>query len=414
MNCNKAYRFRLKLRSRQERALARYAGCCRFLWNQLLALQKTRMDWDEWTLNFEQLCDVITNWKTCRYSWLNEPPSQALQQVARDLAKALKNAFDTKMPQAFPVFKRKLDCSDSFRIPQGFAWDVEHGTIEIPKLGRLKYISSSDWEKIEGLPTEVTISREGKHWFVSIGVEFEIDPALVHPSKTAAGIDMGVVNFATLSSGEVFKPLNSFRRTEQKLAAAQQSPSRKVKFSSNWKKQLAVVGGVHRKIAHCRHDYINKASTAISKNHAYLVMEDLPVVNMTASAAGTVEEPGVNVAAKAGLNKSILDQGWGGFRTKLINKEKWRGGKVVLVPPHGTSQECPICGHREAGNRKTRDTFCCLKCGYTDDADFVASKNILRRGTPYLPAGTILLGLQEPFRHEEPAMESLGAGISGL
>jgi putative transposase len=349
-----------------------------------------------------------------RYPWLEDPPSQALQQVARDLAKALKNAFNPKMPQAFPVFKRKADQSDSFRIPQGFTWDKEHGIIEIPKLGRLKYFSSSKTEKIVGEPTQVTISREGKHWFVSIGVEFEIDPEPVHPKNTAVGIDMGVVNFASFSDGEVLAPLNSFKRIEEKLAAAQQTLSHKVKFSSNWRKQVAVVNGIHRTIANCRKDYINKASTTVSNNHAFPVMEDLHVANMTASAAGTFEEPGKNVAAKSGLNKSILDQGWGDFRRKLTYKEQWRGGKVILVPSQGTSQECPLCGHKHAENRRTRDTFSCLCCGFTGDADLVAATNILRRGTPYLPAGIVALGLQEPIRHEEPAMELLGAGISRL
>ena len=245
------------------------------------------------------------------------------------------------------MFKRKADYSDSFRIPQGFKWDKEHGIIEIPKLGRLKYFSSSNVEKIVGQPTQVTISREGKHWFVSIGVEFEIKPEPVHPANTAVGIDMGVVNFATFSTGEVLTPLNSFRRIEGKLAVAQQKLSRKVKFSGNWKKQLAVVNGIHRTIANCRNDYLNKASTTISNNHASLVMEDLNVVNMTASAAGTSEEPGTNVVAKSGLKQIHPGPGDGReFRRKLTYKEEWRGGQVILVPPHGTSQECPICEHK--------------------------------------------------------------------
>jgi putative transposase len=63
MDCNKAYRFRLKVRARKERVLTRYAGCCRFIWNKLLGLQMARLDWDEWILNYEQLCGVITAWK---------------------------------------------------------------------------------------------------------------------------------------------------------------------------------------------------------------------------------------------------------------------------------------------------------------------------------------------------------------
>jgi putative transposase len=250
-------------------------------------------------------------------------------------------------------------------------------------------------------------------------VEYELNPDPIHPHPTVVGIDMGVVNFATLSNGKVFAPLNSFKRHEAKLRRAQRELSRKVKFSENWSKQVAVVNGIHRTIGRCRNDYTNKASTIVSNNHAYQVMEDLKIVNLTASAAGTVAEPGRNVAAKSGLNRSILDQGWGDFRRKSEYKERWRGGKVILVPPHGTSQECPICGHKEADNRKTRDTFHCLGCGFMAPADRVASINILRRGTPYLPAEAKVARplKQEPIRHERPSgklREPFGAGILGL
>jgi putative transposase len=116
-----------------------------------------------------------------------------------------------------------------------------------------------------------------------------------------------------------------------------------------------------------------------------LFLEALRILNMTASAAGTPEEPGRNVKAKAGLNKSILDQGWAEFRRQLTYKEKWHGGLVISVPPHHTSQECPLCDHTEEANRRTRDTFCCQKCSLTAPADLVGAINIKRRGTSLLP-----------------------------
>jgi putative transposase len=415
MTVNKAYKFRVKLGSRQEHQLSQYAGSCRFIWNKLLGMQKDRMQWGEWTLNDDQMCEVITAWKAYRYPWLTKPPSQALQQTARDLHKAMENAFDPKRPQAFPAFKKQGRSTDSFRVPQGFKWDKENTRIFIPKLGWLQYFSHSDRQKLMGEPGQVTISRQGPHWNVSIQVEFEVEPEPVHPNRTAIGIDMGIVNFACLSDGTVLEPLNSFRRQEKRLATEQRNLSRKCKFSSNWRKQATRVSGIHRTIGRCRHDYTNKASTTISHNHAYLVMEDLKIVNMAASAAGTAEEPGRNVAAKSGLNKAILDQGWGDFRRKATYKEKWRGGHVILVPPHGTSQECPECGHRDPGNRKSRDIFCCLSCGYTAPADLVGSIIILRRGTPYLPVeGEVMNPMkQEPNRHEADTL-CLGAGILGL
>ena len=93
--------------------------------------------------------------------------------------------------------------------------------------------------------------------------------------------------------------------------------ARKQKFSNNWKKAKAKVTRIHIDIANARRDFLHKHSTTISKNHAVVVVEDLQVRAMSKSAKGTVEQPGKNVAAKSGLNRAILDQGWGAFRTML-------------------------------------------------------------------------------------------------
>ena len=116
------------------------------------------------------------------------------------------------------------------------------------------------------------------------------------------------------------------------------------KFGKNWRKQKAAIARLHQYIANVRRDFIEKVSLEICKNHAEIFREDLKVKNMTASAKGTVEEPGTRVAQKSGLNRSILDQGWGMFFTKLDWKALRLGGYVHAVPPQNTSRTCPICG----------------------------------------------------------------------
>jgi len=190
---------------------------------------------------------------------------------------------------------------------------------------------------------------------------------------------MGVRRFATLSDGSCFEPLNSFRTLEMKLAEEQRKLSRKVKFSSNWKKQKARVSRLHIRIADARNDYLQKISTTISKKHAVVVLEDFRVSNMSRSAKGNIEEPGRNVAAKSGLNKAILDHGWHGFRLTLEYKQAWRGGYVVAVDPRNTSRTCPECGHIAKENRKN-ERFRCVACGYATHADHVGALNILAAG----------------------------------
>lgn len=137
-------------------------------------------------------------------------------------------------------------------------------------------------------------------------------------------------------------------------------------------------------IGNARRDYLHKTSTAISKNHAMVCIEDLQVRNMSRSAAGTTEQPGKHVRAKSGLNKAILDQGWFEFRRQLDYKLAWRGGYLITVPPQNTSRTCPCCGHVSADNRQTQAVFRCVECGFEEHADLVGAINILSRGMQLL------------------------------
>jgi putative transposase len=193
------------------------------------------------------------------------------------------------------------------------------------------------------------------------------------------GIDLGIKRFATLSDGSYYEPLNSFKKLENKLTKEQRKLSRKIKFSSNWYKQKQKISKLYINIADARKDYLHKISTEISKNHAMIVMEDLKINNMSKSAKGTIENPGKCVKQKSGLNKAILDQGWFMFRSMLEYKQRWAGGHFEAVPPHYTSQTCPICNHVSKNNRKTQSEFKCELCSYEGNADHVAAINILRR-----------------------------------
>lgn len=198
-----------------------------------------------------------------------------------------------------------------------------------------------------------------------------------HPATSTVGLDMGVAHFAVDSNGTSYAGRNSFRQLEQRIAAAQRRLKRK--FSQNWKKQKARITRLHQKAANVRRDTLHKLSTAISNNHAMVAVEELRVRNMSASAKGTLAAQGKQVKQKAGLNKAILDQGWFEFRRQLSYKQTWRGGLLIAVPAHHTSQTCPECGHVHADNRKTRAQFACLACDNTAHADVVGARNMLAR-----------------------------------
>jgi len=176
------------------------------------------------------------------------------------------------------------------------------------------------------------------------------------------------------------EPVNALGKQAATLAKYQRRLARKTKFSSNWKKQKQKISRLHHRVAHTRHDFLHKTSTLISKNHAMIVIEDLKVTNMSQSAAGTIAAPGRCVKAKSGLNKSILDQGWGAFRRQLEYKQAWRGGEVLAIDARNTSRTCPACKHTSAENRKTQAKFACIACGFAAHADLTAAINILRAG----------------------------------
>jgi len=246
----------------------------------------------------------------------------------------------------------------------------------LPKIGWGGFRKSRD---IKGKPKNVTVSKEIDHWYISIQTELKgAEP--VHLSVKAAGIDLGIRKMIAVSDGTYILPINALGSAQKKLAKLQRRLAKKVKFSKNWYKLLKKIQKLHWHIANMREDYLHKASCALSKNHAIVCMEDLPISNMSRSAKGTVEKPGRNVKAKAGLNKAIVDQGWGELTRQLSYKQHWRGGLLVLVPPQYTSQKCSECGHIESANRPSQAVFHCQACGHTENADTNAAKNILREG----------------------------------
>ena len=184
--------------------------------------------------------------------------------------------------------------------------------------------------------------------------------------------------------------MHSFRKHEERLAREQRKLSRKKRGSENWKKQKRRISQLHHTIANVRSDFLHKLSAEISENQAKVYVEGLQIRNMSASAKGSIEEPGRKVKAKSGLNKSILDQGWYEFRRQLDYKLFWRGGMLAEVNPRHTSQRCSRCGHTAKENRVSQDVFRCQVCGHEENADVNrseaelgeanAAKNILTVG----------------------------------
>jgi putative transposase len=381
MLLRKANLYRLKPTPDQAAAFGQWVGACRFVFN--LGLEQRR-DW--WRpgrrFTYASQCRELTMLRSA-VDWLAAVPVHALQQALKDLDRAYQNWWAGRAERPTP---RKRGLNDSFRFPDPSTFAFKRlsrrvGAVKLPKVGWVKFTLD---RPLLGEPKNITVIRRLGHWYIAVPCEREVpDPA--PPPLPAAGLDRGIAVFAALSDGRRFAARHARRRIERKLARAQRKLARMVKFSNGWRKQKARVAKLHAQAADARRDYLHKLSTAIAKSHGTVIIERLQVKNMSRSAKGTVEQPGKNVRAKAGLNRSILDQGWGLFGSFLKYKLAERGGTLVEVDPAYTSQTCSCCGIVDAAGRVSRDRFVCRACGHDEHADVNAAKNILRRGTAPMP-----------------------------
>ena len=388
MLIRKAYKFRLNTNAETNQLMSQYAGNCRFLWNKALATNLFKLENKQKICYYQELDFFSKLWKKSdEYGFLKLSPAQTLQQTLKQLERAFKDAFDKNQPlKKIPTFKKRNLSSRSFTLPQGFEVDANGKRIFLPKIGWVNFRKSRD---IVGKVKNITVSSVGVYWFASLQVEQEIgDPT--HPSNSIVGGDLGVKRLLTLSSGEYFEAIDVGKLTN-KIKRLQRQLSKKVKFSNNWKKIKKKISALYTKIARSRRDRLQKLSTTLSKNHAIIVLENLQTKNMTKSSKGNIDNPGKMVKQKSGLNRVILNQGWGMFKEMLKYKQIWRGGEVILVDPKYTSQTCPkpACSHKSPDNRETQAHFKCVKCGYTNNADHVGALNVLARGHRVLACGEI-------------------------
>jgi putative transposase len=380
-----AFKFELRPNGEQLRNLRQFAGSCRFVYNKALALNVERYEKKEKRLGYAGLCALLPNWKM-EHEFLSNVPAQALQQSLKNLERAYTNFFQKRAD--FPKFKKKGQ-RESFRIPQGFEIENQNGRIKLPKLGWMRYRKSQD---ILGEASNVTVSESCGKWYVSVQTEREVDTPQ-HPSTSAVGMDWGVVNFVTLSDGEVVEQCQPLKKFLPKLAKLQRRMARKKKFSKNWRKAKARITKLHMEVANIRKDFVHKVSNDISKNHVVVVIEDLQVKNISKSAIK-------KVAQKSGLNRAILDASPFELHRQLEYKTHWQGGLLVPVPPQNTSRKCPECGHVSAENRKSQAKFVCVECEFSANADFVAAVNIREAGLASLawsqPSSDVRASCQEP------------------
>jgi putative transposase len=375
-------KFQLCLTKKQEKILLQWIGSCRFVYNSGLEhrVANYNAQYPKSVFYSEQQNSLPKIKEDPEFFWLKDPPSQSLQFSLRNLDNAFSRFFQGL--GKFP--KKKKKGTGGITFPQGNRLVItpksnKKSMVKIPKLGNIKFIHH---RKLFGKIKSANISLCARKFFISILTEEEkILPFRFPNIENAVGIDLGMEKSIAISNGKYFHlDVEKIKNIEKRIEKIQRKMAKQEKFSKRWCYFQKITSRLHSEIADIRRDFLHQKSRELAENQSVVCMEDLRVENMTKSASGTLENPGKNVARKSGLNRGILRQGWGMFRTMLEYKCKKFGATLELVSPKNTSRKCRMCGHTSIENRQTQENFLCVECGHNENADIHAAKNILRIG----------------------------------
>ena len=309
-----------------------------------------------------------------RALWDREPrlrayPYAVLRYTLKYQADAWKAFFAGH--SGYPKWKHRFQ-TPSFTIPNNVR--IQDGMLAVPKPGWFRLERHGGNPYPDGKPVQAVVRREGKRWYVTVC--YKVSLVAREDDGTAIGVDMNVRQVAD-SDGEIHRQPKRLNVLKAKRKRHQRLLSRKRKGSNRRRKQRARLQRAARREAQFRKEWQHRVSRRIAGKAHTVVIEDLKTGRMTRSAKGTVENPGKNVRAKAGLNREIRMTGWGGLRRKI----EYKAGAVIAINPAYTSQTCSACGVVDADARRTQASFKCLAGGHAQNADLNAARNILASGT---------------------------------
>ena len=348
------YSYLLKPNKQHLEILKQFGGARRFLWNRMLNYNDIHYKETGKFLWYNDMIDNLPNLKI-ENPWLNDIPSQAIQQVLKDLDQALR-VFCKNKDIGFPKYKKKYDNNDNIRIPQmnGHIKPNKAG-LKIPKIKEpIKWIKH---RPLDGLLKSITLKQDGDKWYCSCLCDLpNKEPILECNIDDILGIDLGIKDFAVTSDGEVIESCRYYRNNQKKLKRKQRQLSKARKSSNRRKNKVLKVRVIHKKIANQRKDFHHKLSNSIANDYKFVGLEDLNIKGMMQN---------------HNLAKAIQDQGWSSFANMLAYKTN-----VIWVDRwYPSTKTCCKCGDKKNMTLDIR-TYVCASCGNIMDRDLNASFNI--------------------------------------
>ena len=332
-------------------------------------------------------------WKTCRVSLSYYDQANQLKAMRNEGLVKLANfscGQDVlrRVDKTFQAFFQRLQKGRKAGYPR-FKPSSRYGSITFPTYGdgcklldtgKLRLQGAGQirvrlHRALEGTIRTLTIKRALNQWYVCFSVECEAKP--LPPSSEEIGIDVGLNSYAVLSDGTEIENPRWLRKAHRSLRRKQRQLARRKRHSHRRRKAVRAVAVAHGKVFRQRNDFQHKLSRKLVNRHGLIAMENLNIRNMTATAQGSVEQPGRNVRQKAGLNRSILDAAWGLLFQKISYKAE-EAGRILRQPPARNSSQVCLCGASVPKTLNDRRHHC-TSCGLSGPRDQVSARVILQR-----------------------------------
>ena len=352
------YKFKILPTRAQQDRLDQMFGCSRFVWNYFLDLnnkiylEAKEKDLKKKHLNYYDCANQLTDLKK-KNEWLKEANSQSLQQTLKDLDTSYNRFF--KKQSGFPNFKSKKN-KQSFRIPQFF--ELNENQISFPKFK--EGIKTIVHREIKGNIKYAVISKtKTEKYFVSITTDYEVKKK--RTSNNSIGIDLGIKDFAVSSDGKKYNL--ELKRNDSKIKFLHRKLSKKKNGSNNKKKARLQLALQYEKAENRKQDFQHKLSNKLCKENKLIAIEDLNIKGMVKNHC---------------LAKSISNQSWYSFITKLEYKSERYSGKIEKTNRfYPSSKTCSNCGYINQDLTLKNREWTCKECGVKHDRDILASQNIL-------------------------------------
>ena len=358
----RVFRYRLKPTKAQVTKLNEQLELCRWVYNETLAMRKNAFEQEGESISYFESKRMLPIWKESKPE-LRSVHSQVLQDVVLRVNLAF-GAFFRRVKAGeedpgYPRFKGK-NRYDSISYPQS-GFSIDGNMIWLSKIGDIKFKLH---RPIDCVFKRLTIRRSStKKWYVSFLVE-ESEKHFLPYSEEIVGIDMGILNFAALSNGEVVTNPRFLLADEERLKKAQSKRDKLPKGSPRRRKASKAVSHLYERVTNRRENFAQQLSRQWINQYGVIVFEDLNITKMVHN---------------HNLAKSILDANWNKLIQYTSYKAEDAGRKVVLVNPANTSQMCSCCGQIVKKDLSIR-IHDCPYCGLSIDRDLNAALNIARLG----------------------------------